>query len=164
MTEAIKPSRSLLTRAGRAIGDYDMIRHGDRVLLGLSGGKDSLSLLHVLLELKKKAPIRFDLAAATIDPQTPEYDPSPLKTYVPRLGIPYFFESFPIVEQAKQSMQGDSFCAFCSRLRRGLLYVAVRGGKVTTCSPWPSIWMTSRRPSSCPPFSEESCGPCRPTT
>lgn len=126
MTEAIKPSRSLVTRAGRAIGDYDMIRHGDRVLLGLSGGKDSLSLLHVLLELKKKAPIRFDLAAATIDPQTPEYDPSPLKAYVPRLGIPYFFESFPIVEQAKQSMQGDSFCAFCSRLRRGLLYGCAR--------------------------------------
>lgn len=126
MTPPVMPSRRLVTAAGRAIGDYDMIRAGDRVLVGLSGGKDSLSLLHVLLHLQKKAPVRFELAAATVDPQSPDFDPSPLKEYVPQLGIPYFYESFPIVEQAKQSMQGDSFCAFCSRLRRGLLYGCAR--------------------------------------
>ena len=92
MIEPIKPPRSLLTAAGKAIGDYAMIQDGDRVLLGLSGGKDSLSLLHVLLDLQKKAPIKFSLATCTIDPQSTDYDPSPLKDYVPQLGIPYFVE------------------------------------------------------------------------
>jgi tRNA 2-thiocytidine biosynthesis protein TtcA len=126
MTEPIKPPRSLLSAAGRAIGDFSMIREGDRVLLGLSGGKDSLSLLHVLLHLQRKAPVRFELAAATVDPQSPDFDPSPLKGYMGGLGVPYFYESQPVVEQAKASMRGDSFCAFCSRMRRGILYRAAR--------------------------------------
>lgn len=123
----IKPPQSLLRAAGRAIADYAMIRDGDRILLGLSGGKDSLSLLHVLLDLKKRAPVRFEVGAATVDPQSSEYDPSPLKTIVPELGVPYFYERYPILEQAKQSMDNDgSFCAFCSRMRRGMLYGAAR--------------------------------------
>jgi tRNA 2-thiocytidine biosynthesis protein TtcA len=121
-----KPSKSLLSAAGRAIGDYAMIREGDRVLLGLSGGKDSLSLLQVLLELQHRAPIRFEVAAATVDPQSPDYDPSPLKDYMESLGVRYFYQSQPIVEQAKQSMEGDSFCAYCSRMRRGILYRTAR--------------------------------------
>ena len=126
MIEPIKPPRSLLSAAGKAIGDYAMIRDGDRVLLGLSGGKDSLSLLHVLLDLQKKAPIKFTLGVCTIDPQSTEYDPSPLKDYVPQLGLPYFVERFPIMEQAKKSMTKDSYCAFCSRMRRGMLYGCAR--------------------------------------
>ena len=123
---AVKPPRSLLSGTGRAIGDFAMIREGDRVLLGLSGGKDSLSLLHVLLDLQRKAPVKFELAAATVDPQSPDFDPAPLKAYMAELGVPYFYESQPIVEQAKTSMEGDSFCAFCSRMRRGILYRAAR--------------------------------------
>ncbi|MHB8166835.1 MAG: tRNA 2-thiocytidine biosynthesis protein TtcA, partial [Sulfuricella sp.] len=80
-----------MSAAGRAIGDFSMIREGDRVLLGLSGGKDSLSLLHVLIALQKKAPVRFELAAATVDPQSPDFDPSPLKGYMAERGIPYFY-------------------------------------------------------------------------
>jgi tRNA 2-thiocytidine biosynthesis protein TtcA len=116
----------LVSAAGRAIGDYTMIRAGDRVLLGLSGGKDSLSLLHVLLHLKARAPVRFELAACTVDPQSPDYDPSPLIPYLRDLGVPYFYERQPIVEQAGQHMQGDSFCAYCSRMRRGILYRVAR--------------------------------------
>jgi tRNA 2-thiocytidine biosynthesis protein TtcA len=122
----VKPSRSLANAAGRAIGDYAMIRDGDRVLLGLSGGKDSLSLLHVLLDLQKKAPVKFELAACTVDPQSPEFDPSPLIPYMAELGVPYFYERQPIVEQAEQNMKGDSFCAYCSRMRRGILYRVAR--------------------------------------
>lgn len=122
----VKPPRPLVTAAGRAIGDYGMIRAGDRVLLGLSGGKDSLSLLHVLLHLRARAPVRFELAACTVDPQSPDYDPSPLKPYMAALGVPYFYESQPIVEQAGAHMQGDSFCAYCSRMRRGILYRVAR--------------------------------------
>lgn len=122
----VKPPKSLMAAAGRAIADFSMIRDGDGVLLGLSGGKDSLSLLQVLLALQKKAPVRFELGAATVDPQSPDFDPSPLKAYLAGLGVPYFYESQPIVEQAEESMKGDSFCAFCSRMRRGILYRTAR--------------------------------------
>lgn len=125
-TSSIKPPRTLLSLAGKAIADYAMVRPGDRVLLGLSGGKDSLSLLHVLLHLKAKAPVKFELAAATVDPQSPEYHPEPLKTFMAKLGVPYFYESYPVLELAKQKMGKDSFCAFCSRMRRGMLYGAAR--------------------------------------
>lgn len=123
---AITPSRPLVSLAGRAIGDYAMIRPGDRVLLGLSGGKDSLSLLHILLYLQKRAPVKFELAACTVDPQSPDFDPSPLKAYLAELGVAYFYESQPIVESAGDHMQGDSFCAYCSRMRRGILYRIAR--------------------------------------
>lgn len=122
----IKPPRSLLSATGRAIADFDMIRHGDRILLGLSGGKDSLSLLHILLDLQKRAPVTFQLGVCTVDPQSPEYDPSVLKPYLHALGVPYFYESQPILESAKRSMSGDSFCAYCSRMRRGILYRIAR--------------------------------------
>jgi tRNA 2-thiocytidine biosynthesis protein TtcA len=126
MPEPVKPPKTLLRAAGRAIADYRMIREGDRLLLGVSGGKDSLSLLYVLLHLQRHAPVRFDLAAATVDPGIEGFDPSPLKDYVPALGIPYYFRPEPIVEWAKDHMQGDSFCAFCSRMRRGTLYSTAR--------------------------------------
>lgn len=125
-TASVKPPRTLVAAAGRAIGDYAMIHAGDRVLLGLSGGKDSLSLLHVLLHLKARAPIHFELAACTVDPQSPDYDPSALKPYLAALGVDYHYERQPIVEEAGNHMQGDSFCAYCSRMRRGILYRVAR--------------------------------------
>ena len=84
----VKPARSLLTAAGRAIGDFDMIRSGDRILLGLSGGKDSLSLLHTLHHLQQKAPVKFELLACTVDPQTDDYNPKQLVPYLAALGVP----------------------------------------------------------------------------
>jgi hypothetical protein len=70
---------------------WDMVQEGDRLLLGLSGGKDSLSLLHVLLEYQKKVPIKFDIEVCTIDPMTPSFDPSPLIPYVEGLGLKYHY-------------------------------------------------------------------------
>lgn len=123
---SIRPPKSLLRLAGSAIADFQMIRPGDRVLLGLSGGKDSLSLLHVLLHLQRHAPISFEVAAATVDPQSPSFDPSPLKTVLLEIGIPYFYEPQPILERAQIHMNGDSYCAFCARMRRGVLYAQAR--------------------------------------
>ncbi|MEA3275091.1 MAG: ATP-binding protein [Pseudomonadota bacterium] len=117
-----KPPKSLLRLVGRAIADYDMIRDGDRILLGVSGGKDSLSLLQILRHLKTYAPVRFELGIITVDPQVPGFDPEPLKTYYDTLGLPWFYEQQPILEQAKGHMDGDSFCAYCSRMKRGILY------------------------------------------
>ena len=70
-----------------------MIREGDRILLGLSGGKDSMAMLHVLLAMQKKSPVKFELACVTMDPKFPGFDPSPLIEYTRRLGVKYFFES-----------------------------------------------------------------------
>jgi tRNA 2-thiocytidine biosynthesis protein TtcA len=123
---AIKPPSNMLRLAGKAIGDYDMIRPGDRILLGLSGGKDSLSLLHVLLHLQARSPVKFELGVATVDPQSPEYHPEPLKDYLRELKLPYFYETYPVLQLAQEKMGNASFCAFCSRMRRGMLYGAAR--------------------------------------
>lgn len=126
MTVAIKPPRSLVTAAAEAIRDFDLIRNGDRILVGVSGGKDSLSLLHVLLHLKARAPVRFELGAANIDPQMPGYDPSPLADYVQGLGVPYHQAAYSLTRAAKGSFEGRTLCAFCSRMRRGKLYGLAR--------------------------------------
>jgi len=121
-TTLVKPPKSLLRRVGRAIADYGMIRDGDRILLGVSGGKDSLSLLHILRHLQRHAPVRFDLAVLTVDPEVPGFDPQPLQDYYLALGVPWHYERQPILEQAKGHMDGDSFCAYCSRMKRGIMY------------------------------------------
>eukprot|EP00392_Amoebophrya_sp_AT5.2_P002957 g2962.t1 len=113
---------------GQAMKDFEMIRPGDKVLIGLSGGKDSLSLLHVLLHLQKCSPIKFELACATVNPETPEYDPSPLKEYLHALNVRYHFLSKPLIELAKQHMNPKkvSICSFCARMKRGMLYTCMR--------------------------------------
>jgi tRNA 2-thiocytidine biosynthesis protein TtcA len=103
-----------------------MIRDGDRILLGLSGGKDSLSLLQVLLHLRRYAPVHFDVGAVTVDPQIEGFDPSGLKGYMAGLGVSYFYEAQPLEEQAEVRMQKDSFCAFCARIKRGIMYRIAR--------------------------------------
>lgn len=126
LTENIKPPKSLMRQVGRALMDFDMIHDGDRIMLGLSGGKDSLSLLHILKHLQSYAPVKFDLAAITIDPMIDGFHPETLKPYLAGLDIPYFFESQPIEELAKEHMGKDSFCSFCSRLKRGIMYSTLR--------------------------------------
>ena len=123
---ALRPPKSLLRQIGRAIADFDMIREGDRILLGVSGGKDSLSLLHVLLHLQRHAPVRFEVGAITVDPEIEGFDPSPLKTYLTALDVPYFYIRQRIAEQAQAHMKNDSFCAYCSRMKRGIMYATAR--------------------------------------
>jgi tRNA 2-thiocytidine biosynthesis protein TtcA len=122
----VTPPKSLLRAAGRAIGDFDMIRPGDRVLLGLSGGKDSLSLLSILLALQRRAPVHFHLGAITVDPMVAGFDPSPLRPLLVAMNIPYHYERQDIVGQAQQHMGKDSFCAFCARMKRGIMYRTAR--------------------------------------
>lgn len=118
----LKPPKSLLRQVGRAIADFRMIRDGDRILLGVSGGKDSLSLLNILRHLKTYAPVRFELAVITVDPEVPGFDPGSLTAYYDALGVPWHYERQPIMEQARGHMDGDSFCAYCSRMKRGIMY------------------------------------------
>lgn len=122
----IKPPKSLLRQVGRAVADYAMIRDGDRILLGVSGGKDSLSLLAILCHLQTYAPVRFGLGVVTVDPQIPGFDPRSLRDYYDGLGVPWHYEREPIMEQAKERMDGDSFCAYCARMKRGIMYGTCR--------------------------------------
>ena len=128
MSEILKPAKNLMRPIGRAIADFQMINDGDRILLGLSGGKDSLSLLHILLHLQRYAPVKFEVGAVTVDPQFAGFDPSPLKTYLAELGVPYFYESQPIAEEARKHTEENSFsyCAYCSRMKRGIIYNTMR--------------------------------------
>ncbi|MCK5903191.1 MAG: tRNA 2-thiocytidine biosynthesis protein TtcA [Cocleimonas sp.] len=121
-----KIKKQLIRQTGKALIDHQMIHQGDRVLLGLSGGKDSLALLHLLIYFQKIAPIRFELGAVTIDPQTGTFDPSPLIPYMESLGIEYFFRQEPIMNMAESHLQGNSYCAFCARMKRGSIYATAR--------------------------------------
>ncbi|SMN15130.1 tRNA(Cytosine32)-2-thiocytidine synthetase [uncultured Candidatus Thioglobus sp.] len=122
----IKLPKLLIKPVGRAISDFGMIKEGDKILLGVSGGKDSLSLFHLLRHFQKHAPINFDLGVVTIDPQVEGFEPQALDVFFKQFDTPYFFEEFPILEQAKESMKGDSYCSFCARIKRGLMYKVAR--------------------------------------
>jgi tRNA 2-thiocytidine biosynthesis protein TtcA len=115
-------NKRLMRPVGRAIADFDMIRDQDRVLLGLSGGKDSLSLLHILNQLQRHAPIHFELGAVTVDPLVQGFDPATLQPYVQGLGIPYFYQREPILARAMEHIDGNSYCSWCARMKRGVMY------------------------------------------
>ena len=114
---------------GEASKDFDMLHPNDRVLVCVSGGKDSLSLLHIMLNIKKKIPFKIDVGAMTVDPMSEDFDPSPLINYMKSLGVPYFFESDKILDNAKKSLQNDSICSFCARMKRGIIYNCARREK-----------------------------------
>ncbi|RDH88809.1 MAG: tRNA 2-thiocytidine(32) synthetase TtcA [endosymbiont of Seepiophila jonesi] len=126
MTHYAKPPKSLLRKVGRAIADYDMIREGDRILLGVSGGKDSLSLLQILSHLQTYAPVKFELGVITVDPEVEGFDPEPLKAYYENLGVSWIYAEQPIMEEARTRLDGDSFCAYCARMKRGIMYSTCR--------------------------------------
>ena len=122
----MKIRKKLRHLTGKAISDFSMIRDGDKLLLGLSGGKDSLSLLHILLHFQRHAPISFEITAMTVDPQSEDFDPSPLIPYLKSIGVDYFYVKEPILEMANNHMEGDSYCSFCSRIKRGIMYSTAR--------------------------------------
>lgn len=121
-----RPPKSLLRKVGRAIADFDMIREGDRILLGVSGGKDSLSLLQILCHLRTYAPVKFELGVITVDPEVEGFDPSSLTRYYDSLDLNWHYEQQPVMEDAKTRMSGDSFCAYCARMKRGIMYTCCR--------------------------------------
>ena len=122
----IRPPKLLMRKVTQAITQFNMIQAGDRILLAVSGGKDSLSLLHILGHLQSYAPVNFALGILTIDPQVEGFDPSALQAYYTKLDAVWYYRSEPIMEQAKTKLRGDSFCAYCARIKRGLMYAACR--------------------------------------
>jgi len=120
-----KLERMLLHRVGKAVGDYALIKAGDRIAVALSGGKDSFSLLLLLWKLRRKSPVPFDVVALTIHNGSEYFQSDLLEAYLAEAEIPFHLERTDITTIVEEKLRpGSPYCSFCARLRRGALYGA----------------------------------------
>lgn len=121
--ETNKLAKILKHQVGDAIHDYGMIEEGDRVMVCLSGGKDSYTLLDILLQLQRNAPINFSIVAVNLDQKQPGFPEEVLPNYLKALGVEYHIENEDTYSIVKRVIpEGKTTCSLCSRLRRGILY------------------------------------------
>jgi tRNA 2-thiocytidine biosynthesis protein TtcA len=118
-----KTEKQILRKTGKAISDYGLIEDGDRIMVAVSGGKDSYTLLHILELLRKKAPIKFSLLAVNIDPDFSGYKTDIIENHLKERGYEYKMVKTNIYDTVEKHIEPNtSYCSFCSRLRRGVIY------------------------------------------
>ncbi len=125
--ETHKLEKRLCRQMGQAIIDFNMIEEGDRVMVCMSGGKDSYGMLDILLKMQQRAPINFEIVAVNLDQKQPGFPDHILPEYLAKLGVEFHIETQDTYSIVKRNIpEGKTMCSLCSRLRRGILYNVAR--------------------------------------